>query len=108
MAILAINLEEVEVPPSLDAKITVAKVSDRRACRSVDEPAFRYCADRKSSRWFPLFDASRTLGEVRTVDSRGISGPLLANGQSVGRALQSLRQLADARPILNWSSGLRA
>ena len=92
-------------PPALDAKLIVNDVEDLRK-KHGGGPAFRFAAG-KGSTWFPLLDATTALGRISTIDSTGHICSLLAHrGQPVGRALQSLRQVADTSPLLDLEQSL--
>jgi hypothetical protein len=81
------------LPPALDAKLVVADVQRRGSgpCRFEAGPG---------SCWFPLFDATETLDALSTVDAEGRERPLLAaRTQTVGSALQSMRELASIEPL---------
>lgn len=83
-----------ELPPSLDAKLVVACVA---RCERHDGGAslLRYGAA-VGSRWFPLHDARPLLQQLETICSTGkVSSLLSGNSGSVGRALQSMRELAS-------------
>lgn len=87
-------------PPALDAKIIVSEVSVRRARRSGEKAALRFGAGEGSS-WFPLCDASDTVAELTTVNAQGGVQKLLAERhQPIGRVLQSMRELAEAAPLI--------
>jgi hypothetical protein len=88
------------LPPALDAKIIVAEVLDLRVGRRPNEPAFRFTAG-TGSLWFPLYDASDTLLALTTINAHGTTGkPLALPNQSLGRSLQSIREVADATPLV--------
>jgi hypothetical protein len=92
--------------PALDAKICV---SDVRRVRRKGKFAIRFAADPVKSSWFPLFDASGVLPHLTTVNSRGNDNKLLSQPhQPIGRALQSIRQLVNATPMLKLEKKLKA
>lgn len=86
-------------PPAIDACVQVAAV--QREVRSDKSTLqFKYLAA-SGSRWFPLHDAFPSLQALESIDSRGFRQPLLSRRDlSVGIALQSIRQLVDASPLL--------
>ena len=70
-----------------------------RRQRSGKAAAFQFYAGAGSS-WFPLFDATDAVGKIFTIDSMRAIRPLLVKPtQPIGKALRSLRQLADAGPL---------
>lgn len=86
-------------PPALDACIRVASVQREEHSR---KPGLqiRYLAA-PESRWFPLHDAFASLQTLESIDSKNHCQPLLSrHNLSVGIALQSMRQLVDASPLL--------
>lgn len=86
-------------PPALDACVCVASVQ-REEHRRKPELQIRYQAA-PESRWFPLHDAFASLQALESIDSKDHCQPLLSRHDlSVGIALQSMRQLADALPLL--------
>lgn len=86
-------------PPALDACVRVASVQ-REEHSKKPKLQFRYLAA-PESRWFPLHDAFASLQALESIDSRGHCQPLLSRHDlSVGIALQSMRQLVDASPLL--------
>jgi len=93
-------------PPALDAKIIVSRVDgvDELAPHAGNEPSLRFSAGEGSS-WFPLFDASDTLRKLTTFNPEEPEEEprsLLATPtQTLGRALQSMRQIANAGPLVS-------
>ncbi len=76
------------LPPALDFKLLVAEVVPRQT------GGYRYTAG-TASHWFPLFDASRLVSELTTVDQDGKETPLLSQKRiKIGTALQSIRQIS--------------
>jgi len=99
----------VALPAALDAKIVVAKIRHLCSPRYHQSPTFKYYAG-KGSRWFPLFDCSKVISRLRTIDSKRVTKidtnrrplpHLCKKNQQIGNALQSMRQLADGRPLLD-------
>lgn len=89
-------------PPALDAKIIVG-----------GEPMHTYASDQKTriiryeagsnSKWFPLYDVSSYIRQLGTRDIKGNSSPLLNDSnQPIGQALQAMRKLSDAGPLLEF------
>jgi hypothetical protein len=104
-----------DLPPSLDARIDVGE----EPYRVLDSPGnigetngkqqqrLRFAAA-DTSRWFPLADASLVLSALQTCDANGRVMPLIARAsKSVGQALQSVRQLHTAAPLLDWDARMR-
>lgn len=86
-------------PPALDACLRVASVL-REEHSKQSKLQFKYLAA-SGSRWFPLHDAFASLQALKSIDSRGHRQSLLScHDLSVGIALQSIRQLVDASPLL--------
>ena len=86
-------------PPALDACVRVASVQ-QEAQDNEHKLQLKFLAD-SESRWFPLHDAFPTLRTLESIDSNGHCHPLLSRHDlSVGIALQSMRQLVDATPLL--------
>lgn len=86
-------------PPALDACIHVASVQ-REEHSKKPYLQFRYLAA-PESRWFPLHNAFASLQTLESLDSREHCQLLLSrHSLSVGIALQNMRQLVDATPLL--------
>ncbi|WP_139379445.1 hypothetical protein [Zoogloea sp. LCSB751] len=93
-------------PAALDAKISVCDVIPYH--RADEQPArtFRYQAG-QGSRWFPLRDATACIKQLHTRSLSGIVRPILSHpSQPIGQALQSMRELEDADPLLAWAEEL--
>lgn len=87
------------VPVALDAKLVVKEVMDYRLVKS-REISFRYAADTGSC-WFPIYDATRCLQKLKTLDGRGNTGKLIGNtGKHPGLYLRRMRQLTDPSALL--------
>lgn len=95
-------------PPSLDAKICVGAISAKPTSNSQSKEVhrIRYEAE-PESKWFPLFDATTLINQLRTVDGKGNSRPLLSHSERpIGQALQSMRELFTSRPLIEWEDRL--
>ena len=86
------------LPPSLDAKIEVDSVI------KIDG-MFKYSAG-AASEWFPLVNMNNVLQNLTTANINQEESLLLSKeSQSVGRALQSMRQLNDTHLLLEeWAT----
>lgn len=95
-------------PAALDARILVCDVTPYHKAEEQQSRTFRYQAG-KGSRWFPLRDATACIQQLRTRDLAGTVRPALSHStQPIGQALQSMRELEDASPLLAWAEELSA
>lgn len=89
-------------PPALDAKIVVRGVMNASDAENCLSRGFRFEAA-NASKWFPLYDSTTCIRRLRTRDFSGHVRPLLSYpDQPIGQALQSMRELAQADPLLEW------
>jgi hypothetical protein len=100
------------LPPALDARIDVAadpEIITRRlenGKRGKRVKVLRFKASR-TSRWFPLADASRMLHRLKSRNTRGEELPLINNtNEPVGPKLQAIRELKTAEPLQAWERQL--
>ena len=90
-----------KLPPALDARIEIGSVEDRESGNG-----FRFGAAQGSC-WFPLFDASACISNLKTKTVAGKTTNLLSNpSQSIGQALQSIRELHNPNVIEHFASKL--
>jgi hypothetical protein len=78
--------------PALDAKIVVADKIRK-------DDRIEYIAN-KSSKWFPLLDATSTLKDLKTKPIKGDPCPLLHENLSVGFSLRSIREIFENTSLL--------
>ena len=82
------------LPPSLDARIEVAEVSDTGDRRMRFEAGPGSC-------WFPLWDADELLHKLEVKSSDGaVSSLLVSQNQAAGQALRFMREIHDPGPLL--------
>lgn len=94
-----------KLPPALDARIDVDDITGTGTGRAA---RIRFSA-RDSSRWFPIFDASRLLAALMTRDAAGTPGPLLSTeAPSAGQALRLLREIANPEALIAHSQTLQS
>jgi hypothetical protein len=95
-------------PAALDARVSVCGVTTYRKAQEQQSRTFRYEAG-EGSRWFPLRDATACIQRLQTRNLAGTVRPVLSYpDQPIGQALQSMRELADVRPLLDWALELGA
>lgn len=88
------------LPPSLDARIEVAEVSDAGDGRMRFEAGPGSC-------WFPLWDAGELLHKLEVKSSDGAVSPLLASqNQAAGQALRFMREIHDPGPLLEHAQAV--
>lgn len=89
-----------KLPPSLDARITVSQASPWKRKGKNDEEnqqGLIFHAGEGSS-WYPLWDASGLLEQMKIRLASGKAGPVLGNPpRHVGQALQSMREIANPK-----------
>lgn len=85
------------LPPSLDAKFVIGDI------QKLKDGRIKYIAT-QNSKWFPLFDASKLLESLWTIDNKGAIKRLIKDrDKPLGFYLQSIRQLNEGKQIVNWS-----
>ncbi len=88
------------LPPSLDARIEVAEVSDTGDGRMRFEAGPGSC-------WFPLWDADSLLHKLEVKSSDGaVSSLLVSPSQAAGQALRFMREVHDPGPLLKHTQAI--
>ena len=88
------------LPPSLDARIEVAEVSDTGDGRMRFEAGPGSC-------WFPLWDADSLLHKLEVKSSDGaVSSLLVSPSQAAGQALRFMREIHDPGPLLEHTQAI--
>jgi hypothetical protein len=86
------------LPPSLDAKFIVERIEYLSDGRTKFHST-------KNSEWYPLFDATKLIDKLKTIDNKGNEKKLRQdNGKSLGLYLQSIRELRDCNALIEWSN----
>lgn len=89
------------LPPALDAKIIVEHIVDLRPDRLLGKPAFRYEANDKSV-WYPVFDCTRHLKQLKSIDSKGRVLRLVdIPSTHPGASMRRIRELVSAEPLFD-------
>jgi hypothetical protein len=87
--------------PSLDARIDVA------ACTLGAKESVFLAA--KTSKWFPLAQASALIAQLQLLRRNGTTAPLRPNpARPVGIYLQQMHQLANAEALCAWADAVDA
>lgn len=82
------------LPPAIDARINVGRVE-------ISADGRRRFTAARSSAWFPLYDATRLIAELETIDASDKRTRLRPDPAiPIGQVLQSMRKLADATPLI--------
>lgn len=88
------------LPPSLDAKIIVEKVEH------LPNGLTKFHAHPKS-KWFPLYDASKLLRKLYSIDKAGNETEIWPDKTlSLGLYLQSIRQIKNGDELLDYENTL--
>ncbi len=86
------------LPPSLDAKFIIGDI------QKLKDGRIKYIAT-QNSKWFPLFNSSKLLGSLWTIDNKGLDNKLINDkNKPIGFYLQSIRQLKEGEQIIKWSN----
>ncbi len=84
-------------PPSLDAMFIVERVE------YLADGRIKFYSN-KNSKWFPLFDASKLIESLNTIDVNGNQSKLRKDtSKPLGFYLQSIRETTDGNLMMNWS-----
>lgn len=90
------------LPPSLDGKIEVGEVSKSQG----KADRYRFGAS-GNSEWYPLFNATELVRELKAMDAQGNVRHLLNTPRTaIGQALQFLREIADPALLLKHAARL--